>query len=69
MNPAFPDFPWRDYLGIAVGVLGIAPAGFWAMTPREFRAALDGYVEARRGRAAPPPSGEELEEMMRRFPD
>ena len=69
MNRALPDFPWRGYLGNAVGVLGVAPTDFWALTPRECRAALHGYAEARGGRAAAPPSREEIEEMMRRFPD
>lgn len=56
---------------IAFGVLKLAPRDFWCMTTVEFRAALDGHREALglRGKAAPPPLREELEEMMARFPD
>ena len=62
--------PWRRYEEIALGVLGMAPDDFWAMTPPEFRAAFDGWLEVHgpRGRAAAPPLREELEEMMHRFP-
>ena len=63
--------PWRRYEEIALGVFGMAPSDFWATTPQEFRAALDGWREVHdpRDRAAAPPLREELADMMRRFPD
>ena len=56
---------------IAFGVLKLAPGDFWSMTTVEFRAALDGHREAMglKGKAVLPPLREEIEEMMRRFPD
>lgn len=48
------------------GLLGLAPAAFWAMTPRELAAAM-------RGRVGPagigPPTKEDVAALMRRFPD
>ncbi|MCH9020474.1 MAG: phage tail assembly chaperone [Proteobacteria bacterium] len=56
---------------IAFGVLKLAPGDFWSMTTVEFPAALDGHREVLglKGDSVPPPLREELEEMMRRFPD
>jgi len=48
------------------GLLGLSPATFWAMTPRELAAGL-------RGRLGPspagPPSREELSALLTRYPD
>jgi uncharacterized phage protein (TIGR02216 family) len=48
------------------GLLGLSPAAFWAMTPRELAAAL-------RGRLGPagagPPGKEDIAALMRCFPD
>lgn len=53
-------------MAAAFGLLGLSPAAFWSMTPRELAAAL-------RGRLGPvgaaPPSKHEVEALMRRFPD
>ena len=56
---------------VGLGVLGLSLADFWAMTLPEFRAALDGTLEAKGQRQATgePPSREELQELMARFPD
>ena len=56
---------------IGLGVLGRSSAGFWSMTMPELTAALDGWIEARGQRrpAGRAPLREEIEEMMRRFPD
>lgn len=50
-----------------LGLLRLSPRHFWAMTPRELAAALDGTLG--RSRAVPPPSRRELLELMHRFPD
>ena len=52
-------------------MLRLSLADFWAMTLPEFRAALDGYLEAKGQRQATgePPSREELRELMAGFPD
>ena len=55
---------WRERF-LAEGV-----AGLRRDKTRPPGAALDGYLEARgERRAAPPPTREELEELMARFPD
>lgn len=51
-------------MGLGLGVLRLSPAQFWAMTPRELRAAARGPVAPA---AAPNRSG--LDALMRRFPD
>ncbi len=51
---------------IGLGALKLQPATFWAMTPREFDAALEGHF-GRRRRAAP--ARAELEALMAVFPD
>lgn len=53
-------------MAIGLGVMGLAPRDFWAMTPRE----LDSALRGRLGSAAEPaPSRAELHKMMSRFPD
>ena len=50
---------------VGLGVLGLSPAAFWAMTPREFGFALARFMPRRRepmGRRA-------LDDLMQRFPD
>ncbi len=52
-------------MGLGLGVLGLAPKDFWAMTWRELEAAM-------RGRAGPmpiAPSRADLGALMQRFPD
>jgi uncharacterized phage protein (TIGR02216 family) len=54
-------------MAAGLGTLGLAPAVFWSMTPREFDAALRGRVG---GAGAPEaPSRVELANLMQRFPD
>lgn len=52
---------------LGLGVLALAPAVFWSMTPRE----LDAAVRGRLGPdiATAPPTQSELGALMRRFPD
>lgn len=53
-------------MAVGLGMLALAPAQFWAMTPRELAAAVHGRMV--RALAAPL-SRESLETMMTRFPD
>ena len=57
----------------AMGRLGSTPAVFWRATPREFWAALDGWMDAHVPRRTGGPLGADeiatLEDMKRRFPD
>lgn len=58
-------FPWDDAMRFGLGVLRLAPADFWAMTPRELAAAmgaLGGSVQA-------PPDRHALDRMLTQFPD
>lgn len=58
---------------LALGVLQWSPDQFWAATHRELMAALDGWNEKngnpRAGESRLPVSRDELEDMMRRYPD
>lgn len=55
--------PWAILMTLGLGRLRLSPASFWAMTPREFRAALDDGPQAEpMGRAA-------LAALMARHPD
>jgi uncharacterized phage protein (TIGR02216 family) len=50
-----------------LGVLGLSPPTFWAMTPRELDAALRGRLG---GRAADTGfSRSDLDQLMQQFPD
>ena len=56
---------WDDLMAVGLGLLNLTPAAFWAMTPREFAAALEWHAPELRealGRSR-------LAELMRRFPD
>ena len=35
---------WADWMELGLGHLQIQPSEFWAITPREFFAAADGYL-------------------------
>lgn len=52
-------------MGVGLGVMRLSPAAFWAMTPREFAAAVRGV--------APEPTSRfrrsRLDELMQAFPD
>ncbi|MBL8590880.1 MAG: phage tail assembly chaperone [Methylobacteriaceae bacterium] len=52
-------------MAFGLGVLRLAPRDFWAMTPRELAAAVDGA----QGRFEPPATRAALEALMRAFPD
>ena len=64
---------WRGYMETATGVLGWAPAVFWAATPPELRAAFDGWRRVncirRDDGALSDDEVARLEKMKRRFPD
>ncbi len=54
---------WNGLMRLGIGRLRLAPETFWAMSPREFAAALDGAgVAAPVGRA-------QLGQLMAKFPD
>ena len=58
-------FPWSEAMAFGLGILRLPPAAFWAMTPRELQAALDGVF----GRTGTGPSREVLGALMAAFPD
>jgi len=53
-------------MGFGLGVLQLSPDEFWAMTPKELAAAIDGRSGVDR---TAPPGLDELAELMLRFPD
>jgi len=54
-------------MAAGLGLLGLAPATFWAMTPRELEAALRGRLGSQTG--ASPVSRADLTRLMQLFPD
>lgn len=54
-------------MAAGLGALGLAPATFWAMTPRELDAALRGRFGRQVSQGAP--TRGDLEALMARFPD
>lgn len=64
-------FPWSRLMAAGLGLLRLSPDVFWAMTPRELMAALEGAGLTTAPAAAPggPLSRSELEGLMARFPD
>lgn len=58
-------FPWRELMAVGFGRLRLDSAAFWAMTPRELAAAIEGLTGIR----AAPPDRAMLDALMRRFPD
>lgn len=58
-------FPWDAVMAVGLGVLRLAPAEFWRMTPREFASAIAPLLPAR-----PVPIGRAgLASLMQQFPD
>lgn len=55
-------FPWEAALALGLGTLRMAPAAFWALTPRELLF-LAGPP------AAAPPTRDALNALIQRFPD
>ena len=58
-------FPWERAMAIGLGVLRLSPDQFWAMTPREFAAALRGLY----GEPAAPIDRASFDALAKRFPD
>jgi uncharacterized phage protein (TIGR02216 family) len=54
-------------MSTAMGVLGWTPAVFWAATPDELAAAVEGFNRA--NGAGDAMTGEELKDLMRDHPD
>ncbi|MBN8966404.1 MAG: phage tail assembly chaperone [Rhizobiales bacterium] len=57
-------FPWKEAIGIGLGLLRLSPDAFWRMTPRELALA----IEAVTGRGAPL-GRVTLDALMKRYPD
>lgn len=59
-------FPWQAAMRFGLGVLGLPPDAFWAMTPRELAAAMRGRGI---GNGPQPPDRALLEKLMDDHPD
>lgn len=55
-------------MAFGLGVLGLAPQAFWAMTPAEVTAALRGRF-GEQGASDAPMARRDLDALMQRFPD
>ncbi|RUT30994.1 phage tail assembly chaperone [Arsenicitalea aurantiaca] len=60
-------FPWAEAMRFGLGVLRLAPAQFWAMTPRELARAHEGVTG--RGAGGGPLGRDGLQALMEAFPD
>ncbi len=58
-------FPWRQAMAFGFGRLRLAPGDFWAMTPRELAAAVEGVV----GVPPAPLDRGALAALIARYPD
>jgi uncharacterized phage protein (TIGR02216 family) len=58
-------FPWRELMAFGLGQLKLAPRDFWAMTPKEIAAAIEGLAGIRPA----PPARATLDDLMTRYPD
>jgi uncharacterized phage protein (TIGR02216 family) len=58
-------FPWDAAMAAGFGLLRLSPHDFWAMTPREFAAAITPFGVA----AKTAPNRAELAALMARYPD
>lgn len=58
-------FPWRSMMAVGLGHLRLASRDFWAMTPRELAAAVEGAF----GVAGDPADRAMLDRLMTEFPD
>lgn len=58
-------FPWRELMALGFGRLRLSSAAFWAMTPRELAAAIEGLG----GMQIAPPGRAALDGLMARYPD
>ena len=47
----------------------MTPATFWDLSPREYMSAINGYLLTKGGKRNTPMLKDEMEELMRRFPD
>ena len=60
-------FAWDRAMAFGLGVLKLPPAAFWAMTPRELDAALEGHYGRQRRTGAP--SRGDLATLTKAYPD
>ena len=58
-------FPWRRAMAFGFGRLKLSSRDFWAMTPRELAAAVEGLL----GPIPAPLDRTALDALMRRYPD
>jgi len=65
-EPGHGRVDWRALMAVGLGALRLAPDVFWAMTPVELAAALEGAGLVRRPSA---PSRRTVLDLMARFPD
>ncbi|WP_340109109.1 phage tail assembly chaperone [Pikeienuella sp. HZG-20] len=62
-----PGFDWDLLMRFGLGALGLGPREFWAMTPREFDAAVKGRMGVFED--ASPLDRSAFAELSSRFPD
>lgn len=59
--------PWHEVMRAGFGVLRLSSDQFWAMTPRELEAALQGVYGAPSSLTSP--AKRDLLNLMKRYPD
>ena len=66
---AVEEFPWDNYLNIALGKMQMSKNDFWDMSMYEFNCALEGFAEFHSGGQPSALSKNELDELMELNPD
>ncbi|HZP20093.1 MAG TPA: rcc01693 family protein [Bauldia sp.] len=59
------SFPWRRAMALGFGVLRLSSRDFWALTPRELAAAIDGVL----GCFSEPLGRAAFDKLAARYPD
>ena len=61
--------PWRRWLPLGLGVMGLAPDLFWRLSLVEWQAVVEGHALRLGGAHEPPLVRAELPALLARYPD
>ena len=62
------EFPWDDWLKLALGKMSMSSNDFWNLSLEEFYLAVEGFSDFHGGKP-PPMTRNELLDLMERYPD
>ena len=64
-----PGKPWRRWLALGLGVMGLTPRVFWRLSLAEWHAMLEGHAMRFAGVGVPALGRAELAQLILRYPD